>query len=56
MKDYLDGKNVFTDGSFIVDDGAYSGEENSSLASEQNLKLLDYTNSLDQYASNKEVA
>lgn len=30
----------FSDGSFIVADGAYSGEENSRLASEHNLKLV----------------
>lgn len=40
MKDYLNEKKDFSDGSFIVADGAYSGEENSRLASEHNLKLV----------------
>lgn len=40
MKDYLDGKKDFPDGAFIVADGAYSGEENSHLASKHNLKLI----------------
>ena len=40
MKDYLNGNKDFSDGSFIVADGAYSGEENSRLASEHNLKLV----------------
>ena len=40
MKDYLKDKKDFCDGSFIVDDGAYSGEANSRLASEHNLKLV----------------
>ena len=40
MKDYLNGKKDFSDSSFIVADGAYSGEENSRLASEHNLKLV----------------
>ena len=40
MKDYLNDKKEFSDGSFIVADGAYSGEENSRLASEHNLKLV----------------
>ena len=40
MKDYLKWKRNFSDGSFIVADGAYSGEENSRLASEHNLKLV----------------
>lgn len=40
MKDYLNEKKDFSDGSFIVADGAYSGEENSRLASEHNLNLL----------------
>ena len=40
MKDYLKEKKDFCDGSFIVADGAYSGEENSRLASEHNLKLV----------------
>lgn len=34
------GEKDFSDGSFIVADGAYSGEENSRLASEHNLKLV----------------
>ena len=37
--DYLNEKKDFSDGSFIVADGAYSGEENSRLASEHNLKI-----------------
>mgnify|MGYP000494251739 FL=1 len=36
----LSEKKDFSDGSFIVADGAYSGEENSRLASEHNLKLV----------------
>ena len=40
MKDYLNEKKDFSDGSFIVADGVYSGEENSRLASEHNLKLV----------------
>lgn len=40
MKDYLNGNKDFSDGSFIVADGAYSGEANSRLASEHNLKLV----------------
>ncbi len=40
MKDYLDKQDIFSDGSFIVADGAYSGEENSKLASEHNIKLV----------------
>lgn len=40
MKDYLNEKKDFSDGSFIVADGACSGEENSRLASEHNLKLV----------------
>ena len=38
--DYLNEKKDFSDGSFIVADGAYSGEENSRLASEHNLKTV----------------
>ena len=33
-------KKDFSDGSFLVADGAYSGEKNSRLASEHNLKLV----------------
>ena len=40
MKDYLKRKKDFSDGSFLVADGAYSGEKNSRLASEHNLKLV----------------
>ena len=40
MKDYLKRKKDFLDGSFLVADGAYSGEKNSRLASEHNLKLV----------------
>lgn len=40
MKDYLNDQNTFSDDSVIVADGAYSGEENSRLASEHNLKLV----------------
>ena len=40
MKDYLNEKKDFSGGSFIVADGTYSGEENSRLASEHNLKLV----------------
>ena len=40
MKDYLNKQDSFDDGSFIVADGAYSGEENSRLASEHNIKLV----------------
>ncbi len=40
MKDYLERKNDFPDGSFIVADGAYSGEANSCLASAHNVKLV----------------
>ena len=40
MKDYLNRNKDFSDGSFIVADGAYSSEENSRLASEHNLKLV----------------
>ena len=40
MKDYLNRNKQFSDGSFIVADGAYSGEENSHLASEHNLRLV----------------
>lgn len=40
MKDYLDKQDIFADGSFIVADGAYSGEENARLASEHNIKLV----------------
>lgn len=39
MKDYLKRKKDFSDGSFLVADGAYSGEKNSRLASEHNLKF-----------------
>ena len=40
MKDYLNDQNTFSDDSIIVADGAYSGEENSRLASEHDLKLV----------------
>ncbi len=40
MKDYLNKQDAFADGSFIVADGAYSGEENSKLASQHNIKLV----------------
>ena len=40
MKDYLNRKKDLSDGSFLVADGAYSGEKNSRLASEYNLKLV----------------
>ena len=40
MKDYLNRKKDFSDGSFLVADGAYSGEKNSCLASKHNLKLV----------------
>ena len=37
MKDYLNGNKDFSDDSFIVADGTYSGEGNARLASEHNL-------------------
>lgn len=40
MKDYLHEQQSFDDGSFIVADGAYSGEENSKLANDHNIKLV----------------
>ncbi len=40
MKDYLNKQDSLEDGSFLVTDGAYSGEENSRLASAHNLKLV----------------
>lgn len=40
MKDYLEKQDNFSNDSFIVADGAYSGEENSHLAAEHNLKLI----------------
>lgn len=40
MKDYLEQQDTFQEGSFMVADGAYSGEANSKLASSHNLKLI----------------
>ena len=40
MKDYLEKQSTFDEGSFIVADGAYSGEENTKLAAKHNLKLV----------------
>jgi len=40
MKDYLDRQDSFADDSFLVADGAYSGEGNSRLACEHNIKLV----------------
>lgn len=40
MKDYLGNQDSFSNDTFIVADGAYSGEENSRLAAEHNLKLV----------------
>jgi len=40
MKDCLNRQDTFADGSFIAADGAYSGEENSRLASQHNIKLV----------------
>jgi len=40
MKDYLEQQGTFDDGSFIVADGAYSGEANSKMAGAHNLKLV----------------
>lgn len=40
MKDYLENQDNFSNDSFIVADGAYSGEGNARLASEHNLKLV----------------
>lgn len=40
MKDYLNEQPSFKEGAFIVADGAYSGEENSRLATGHNLKLV----------------
>ena len=40
MKDYLNRNKQFSDGSFIVADGTYSGEKNSHLASEHNLRFV----------------
>jgi hypothetical protein len=40
MKDYLHNQQTFEEEAFIVADGAYSGEENSRLAKDHNLKLV----------------
>ena len=40
MRDYLEQQDTFEDGSFIVADGAYSGEVNSQIAKSHNLKLV----------------
>lgn len=40
MKDYLQKQSSFDDGSFIVADGAYSGEDNSRIANQHNIKLI----------------
>lgn len=40
MKDYLSKQLSFDNGAFIVADGAYSGEDNSKLANEHNIKLI----------------
>lgn len=40
MKDYLEQQDTFGEGAFIVADGAYSGQENSQIASSHNLKLV----------------
>lgn len=40
MKDYLTKQSSFDDGSFIVADGAYSGEDNFKMANEHNIKLV----------------
>ena len=40
MKDYLERQDTFDDGSFIVADGAYSGEANIKAAESHNLKLV----------------
>lgn len=40
MRDYLRKQPFFDDGAFMVADGAYSGEENSKLANDHNLKLI----------------
>ena len=40
MKDYLQQQDTFDEGSFMVADGAYSGETNSQMASSHNLKLV----------------
>ena len=40
MKDYLNRNKQFSDGSFIVADGTYSGEKNSHFASEHNLRFV----------------
>lgn len=40
MKDYLEQQGTFDNGSFLVADGAYSGEANSRIAASHNLKLV----------------
>ena len=40
MKDYLEKQDSFGDGSFLVADGAYSGEANSKMAECHNFKLI----------------
>ena len=40
MKDYLEQQDTFQEGSFMVADGAYSGEANFKAASSHNLKLV----------------
>lgn len=40
MKDYLENQDNFSNDAFIVADGAYSGEKNSHLAADHNLKLV----------------
>ena len=40
MKDYLGQQATFTDGAFLVADGAYNSEKNIQMASSHNLKLI----------------